>query len=66
MRSDDQVDVSEDKPHGVPMYEKDGLHNSSSDTEIGHGDIVPEETTKRGLKAHHAQMIEYRLYCIYF
>lgn len=39
------------------MYEKDGLRTSSSDAEIGHGDLVPEETTKRGLKARHAQMI---------
>jgi amino acid transporter len=56
MKSDDQVGVSEDKSHG-PMYEKDGLRTSSSDAEIGHGDLVPEETTKRGLKARHAQMI---------
>lgn len=55
MRPDDQVAVSEDK--GPPMYEKDGAHASSSDTEIGHGDIVPEERTKRGLKARHAQMV---------
>lgn len=57
MKSDDQVDVSEDKSHGAPMYEKDGVCTSSSDAEIGRGDIVPEETTKRGLKARHAQMI---------
>ena len=57
MKSDDQVGVSEDKSHGPPMHEKDGLRTSSSDAEIGHGDLVLEETTKRGLKARHAQMI---------
>lgn len=54
MKSDDQVDASDDKSN--PMYEKGGLQ-TSSDAEFGHGDVVPEETTKRGLKARHAQMI---------
>lgn len=55
MRSDNQVAESEDKQ--APMDEKDGAHNLSSDAEVEHGDVVPEETTKRGLKARHAQMI---------
>ena len=54
MKSEDQVDVSEDK--SSPIYEKGELRESSSDAEIGHGEVV-EESTKRGLKARHAQMI---------
>lgn len=47
--------MSDDK--GVPSYEKDA-HASASDTEMGHGEVeVHEETTHRGLKARHAQMI---------
>ncbi|TVY78365.1 Proline-specific permease [Lachnellula suecica] len=57
MKSDDHVGVSEDK--SVPLYshEKDHGIRTSSDAEIGHGSIVEGETTKRGLKARHAQMI---------
>jgi amino acid transporter len=50
--------VSEDK--SVPMYGDDkelGVRTSSSDAEIGHGSTETTETTKRGLKARHAQMI---------
>ena len=57
MNSDNQVNVAEDKSHGLPTYEKDGLRTSSSDADVGRGEIVSEETTKRGLKARHAQMI---------
>ena len=57
MKAVDQADVSEQKSLGAPPYEKDAVRTSSSDTEIGRGDVVPEETTKRGLKARHAQMI---------
>jgi amino acid transporter len=55
MRHDDQVNMSDDK--AAPVYEKD-VHASASDTEMGRGDVeVHEETTHRGLKARHAQMI---------
>lgn len=47
-------DVSAEKVV-VPSYEKDGAHTTSSDPEYGTGEVV--ETTKRGLKARHAQMI---------
>lgn len=49
MRSDDV---------GVSGDDKDlGVRTSSSDAEVGHGSTVAVETTKRGLKARHAQMI---------
>jgi amino acid transporter len=57
MKADDQVDASEDRSYGAPTYEKDVARTPSSDAEVGHGELVPEETTKRGLKARHAQMI---------
>jgi amino acid transporter len=49
--------VSEDK--SVPVYGDDklGVRTSSSDAEVGHGSSEQVETTKRGLKARHAQMI---------
>jgi hypothetical protein len=50
MKSDDQVDVSEDKSSS-PTYD----HNKGSDTDLA--DVEAVETTKRGLKARHAQMI---------
>lgn len=56
MRSTDHVGVSEDK--SVPAYGDEkalGHRTSSSDAEIGI--IEGAETTKRGLKARHAQMI---------
>ena len=57
MTSHDQVDLSDDKTR-TPMYDRDtGIHQASSDGKVDHGDIVLEETTKRGLKARHAQMI---------
>jgi hypothetical protein len=55
MKSDEQYDVFEGK-EGPPGYDKHGVQ-ISSDPEFGHGDALPEETTKRGLKARHAQMI---------
>lgn len=54
MKSDENMGVSEDK--SVPNYEKDGgIQTSTSDPEFGEGET--QETTKRGLKARHAQMI---------
>jgi amino acid transporter len=56
MKSDDQVDVSEDK-YSSPTYrhDKGAAPYVSSDTDLG--DVEAVETTKRGLKARHAQMI---------
>jgi hypothetical protein len=56
MKSDDQVDVSEDKSSS-PTYDHDkgSAPYVSSDTDLG--DVEAVETTKRGLKARHAQMI---------
>ena len=54
MRSD--VNISEDKSSNPP-YEKDAGIHTTPDTEMGRGDIETIETTKRGLKARHAQMI---------
>ena len=55
MRSDDHMGVSEDK--SVPVYNDD--KGSSSDAEVGRAstEVGTVETTKRGLKARHAQMI---------
>jgi amino acid transporter len=57
MKADEQAGVTEAKS-SPPFYDdKDGVH-SSSDAEVGTGDgEVQVETTKRGLKARHAQMI---------
>lgn len=56
MGIDEQAGISEAKS-APPFYdEKDGVH-SSSDAEVGHGHVEKVETTKRGLKARHAQMI---------
>jgi yeast amino acid transporter len=57
MNSGDQVNASDDK--SVPVYGngKEGLRESSSDAEMGSGNIEVTGTTKRGLKARHAQMI---------
>lgn len=57
MKADEQVGAAEMKS-SPPFYdEKDGVQNSS-DAEVGTGDVeVQVETTKRGLKARHAQMI---------
>ena len=55
MKSDDPINGSEDKS-SAPRYEKEGeVH--TSDTELGHGYVETVETTHRGLKARHAQMI---------
>ncbi len=51
MKSDDKVDIAGDKS-SLPAAEK-----TYSDAEVGHGDVESVETTKRGLKARHAQMI---------
>lgn len=53
----DEVDVVEAKTSPPLFTEKDGMRTSSSDAELGHGDVEKVETTKRGLKARHAQMI---------
>jgi len=52
MKSDDPVNMSEDK--SSTPYEKDAQF--INDTEMGSGEVI-EETTHRGLKARHAQMI---------
>ncbi|RDW71789.1 putative proline permease PrnB [Coleophoma crateriformis] len=49
-------DVSAGGKMATPTYEKDGAHATSMDPEYASGEVV-EETTKRGLKARHAQMI---------
>ncbi|KAG9230559.1 putative proline-specific permease [Amylocarpus encephaloides] len=54
MKSEDKVGVSEDSPSYGD--EKDNvIRDTSSDPEYGTGETV--ETTKRGLKARHSQMI---------
>ena len=57
MKTSDPVAVAEDK--SVPAFgeEKYVARTSSSDAEVGHGSTENMETTKRGLKARHAQMI---------
>ena len=57
MKADEQVDVAEAKTSSPMFTEKDGMRNPSSAAELGHGDVEKVETTKRGLKARHAQMI---------
>jgi amino acid transporter len=54
-----QEPIYEDKSASVaPVYEKEsGVQTSYSDPEFGSGDADKVETTKRGLKARHAQMI---------
>jgi amino acid transporter len=54
----DEVNVSEDKT-STPIFDndKDGARVPSSDVETGTGYVETVETTKRGLKARHAQMI---------
>ena len=51
MASDEAVHVSNEKP----TYDDKNVHSTVSDPEYGEGETV--ETTKRGLKARHAQMI---------
>jgi amino acid transporter len=53
MKSEDPVNTSDDK-FSSAGYEKDA--QVTSDAEIGHGEVLIE-TTHRGLKARHAQMI---------
>lgn len=57
MKSEDQVQVSDDKSAPVYDNDKEGLHESSSDAERASTEVELVETTKRGLKARHAQMI---------
>lgn len=56
MGSDEKINMSDDK--SAPVYDgKGGVHDSASDAEVGSGRVEVVETTKRGLKARHAQMI---------
>jgi amino acid transporter len=58
MRSDDNINIDEVKSSPQTYdNDKEAIHTASSDEEYGHGDIEPPGTTKRGLKARHAQMI---------
>jgi amino acid transporter len=55
MKSEEQVNA---EVKTLVFDDKDvGARASSSDAEIGTGEAVTVETTKRGLKARHAQMI---------
>jgi amino acid transporter len=56
MKSEEQVSAGEKTS---PIFDdKNGeIRTSSSDAEIGHGEVEGVERTKRGLKARHAQMI---------
>ncbi|EHL03160.1 putative proline-specific permease [Glarea lozoyensis 74030] len=51
MESEKAVHISEEKP----TYDDKNVRSSTSDPEFGEGEAI--ETTKRGLKARHAQMI---------
>jgi hypothetical protein len=55
MKSDDQVDVSDKSSSPTYDHDKGAAPYVSSDTDLG--DVEAVETTKRGLKARHAQMI---------
>jgi yeast amino acid transporter len=58
MKSDDNVNIREDKSSSPPYdNDKEAIHNTTSDEEYGHGEVEVHSTTKRGLKARHAQMI---------
>jgi amino acid transporter len=57
MKSEDHMDLHENNKASAPACEKDGAYQTTSDTEMGASDIDTTETTKRGLKARHAQMI---------
>jgi amino acid transporter len=58
MKSDEILGIGEVKT-SPPTYDndKEATHTTSSDEEYGHGDVETHGTTKRGLKARHAQMI---------
>lgn len=58
MTADDKVGAADTKSTPTFYDDKYGVQRSS-DTEVGHGDVEigQVETTKRGLKARHAQMI---------
>ncbi|PMD48210.1 putative proline-specific permease [Hyaloscypha variabilis F] len=58
MKSDEILGIGEAKT-SPPTYDndKEATHTTSSDEEYGHGDVETHGTTKRGLKARHAQMI---------
>jgi amino acid transporter len=51
MKSDEAIHVPDEKPN----YDDKNVRSSLSDPEYGEGEAI--ETTKRGLKARHAQMI---------
>lgn len=58
MNSDEAVNVAEDKSSSPAYNGKDAARGTSSDVERDvHGEVETVETTKRGLKARHAQMI---------
>jgi len=50
MKSEENVNIADEKSSS-PAYEKD------VNEETGNGEIVTVETTHRGLKARHAQII---------
>ncbi len=55
MATEGQFNASQEK---TPVYDdKHAAARISADGETGSGEIVSVETTKRGLKARHAQMI---------
>ena len=58
MKSDDNFNIGQDR-FSAPTYgeDKEAVHTTASDEEYGHGDVETHGTTKRGLKARHAQMI---------
>jgi len=56
MNSEEQVSAGEKAPPTFD-YKNGKIRTSSPDAEIGHGEVEGLETTKRGLKARHAQMI---------
>ena len=58
MKSDENFNIDEGKS-SPPTYgnDKEAVHTAASDEEFGHGEVETHTTTKRGLKARHAQMI---------
>lgn len=57
MKSEDNFNIGEDKSSPTYGNDKEAIHTTASDEEYGHGDVEIHRTTKRGLKARHAQMI---------
>jgi amino acid transporter len=58
MKSDGNGSIGEAKS-SQPTYDndKEAIQTTASDEEYGHGEVETHSTTKRGLKARHAQMI---------